>query len=262
MINIATWNINSIRLRMSNILKFIKEKKIDVICLQETKVIDKLFPLEDFKKLGFTYYHYRGEKSYNGVATLSRLPIKNKHYLNWCGLEDTRHIVTTLNNNIIIHNFYVPAGGDVADIIENIKFKHKINFLMEMIDVFSKDKNKKKILLGDLNIAPLESDVWSHRKLLNVVSHTKKETDLFKEFLLKGRWIDAVRLKIPENEKVYSWWSYRNKNWKKSNRGRRLDHILVSKDLRTNIFEIKVHKEIRGIEKPSDHVPLSIKVKL
>ena len=260
--NIATWNINSIRLRMSNILKFIKEKKIDVICLQETKVIDELFPLEEFKKLGFAYAHFRGEKSYNGVATLSKLPIKKKHHLNWCGLQDTRHIATTLSNNIIIHNFYVPAGGDFADVKENIKFKHKINFLVEMIDVFSKDKSKKKILLGDLNIAPLENDVWSHKQLLKVVSHTKKETDLFKDFVLKGKWVDAVRLKILENQKVYSWWSYRNKDWKKSNRGRRLDHILVSQDLTNSIAEIKVYKEIRGIEKPSDHVPISIKVKL
>jgi exodeoxyribonuclease-3 len=260
--NIATWNINSIRLRMSSILKFIKDEKIDVICLQETKVKDDLFPLEEFNKLGFSYSHFRGEKSYNGVATLSKLPIKKKYHLNWCGLEDTRHIVTTLNNNITIHNFYVPAGGDVPDVKENIKFKHKINFLKEMIDVFSKDKNKKKILLGDLNIAPLENDVWSHKQLLNVVSHTKKEIDLFKELILKGKWVDAVRLKILENEKVYSWWSYRNKDWKKSDRGRRLDHILVSKDLINIILEIKVYKEIRGIEKPSDHVPIGIKVKL
>jgi exodeoxyribonuclease-3 len=156
----------------------------------------------------------------------------------------------------------VPAGGDVADVKENIKFKHKINFLMEMIYVFSKDNNKKKILLGDLNIAPLENDVWSHKQLLNVVSHTKKETDLFKDFVLKGKWVDAVRLKKLENQKVYSSWSYRNKDWKKSNRGRRLDHILVSQDLKNSVAEIKVYKEIRGIEKPSDHVPISIKVKL
>ena len=142
--NIATWNINSIRLRISNILEFIKENNIDVICLQETKVIDELFPLEKFNELGFVYTHFRGEKSYNGVATLSRLPIKKKYHLNWCGLEDARHIATTLNNNIIIHNFYVPAGGDVADVKENIKFKHKINFLTEMICVFSKDNDKKK----------------------------------------------------------------------------------------------------------------------
>ena len=259
---IATWNINSIRLRIDNVLHFIKKEKIDVICLQETKVQDNFFPIEAFNKIGFVHAHFRGEKSYNGVATLSRLPIKKKNHFNWCGFEDARHIVTTFDNKIIIHNFYVPAGGDVPDIIKNTKFKHKINFIKEMIAVFNKDKNKKKVLLGDLNIAPLEHDVWSHKQLLKVVSHTKLETDLFKEFVYYGDWADAVRPKKLDKEKLYSWWSYRNKDWKKSNRGRRLDHILVSKDLENHINEIKIHKEIRGIDKPSAHVPISLKIKL
>ena len=258
---IATWNINSIRLRIDSVINFIKEYKIDVICLQETKVVDDFFPIEKFNKVGFVHFHFRGEKSYNGVATLSRLPIKKKKYLNWCGIQDSRHIVTTLDNNIIIHNFYMPAGGDVPDIKVNLKFNYKLNFLKEMIEFFKKDINKKMVLLGDLNIAPLENDVWSHKQLLKVVSHTKLETDLFKELIFKGAWVDAVRLKIPDKEKLFSWWSYRNKDWKKSNRGRRLDHILVSKDLTNNIEEIKVYTELRDMEKPSDHVPISIKIK-
>ena len=177
-----------------------------------------------------------------------------------CGLTDARHIKTTLDNNIIIHNFYVPAGGDVADIKKNLKFKHKINFLNEMIDIFSKDKNKKKILLGDLNIAPLENDVWSHKQLLNVVSHTKKETDLLKELVIKGKWIDAVRLKISENKKLYSWWSYRNKNWELSNRGRRLDHFWVSKKIFPQVKSGVIYKDTRSWERPSDHVPIIVDI--
>ena len=243
-------------------MRFIKEQKIDVICLQETKTQDDFFPSEDFLKVGMKYQYYRGEKSYNGVAILSNIRFTDMSYIDYCLKGDTRHISVKFKNDIQLHNFYVPAGGDEADITINPKFEHKISFLDEMRSNFLKDKEINKILVGDLNIAPLENDVWSHKQLLKVVSHTKKETDLFKDFVLKGKWVDAVRLKILENQKVYSWWSYRNKDWKKSNRGRRLDHILVSQDLTNSIAEIKVYKEIRGIEKPSDHVPIGIKVKL
>ena len=130
-----------------------------------------------------------------------------------------------------------------------------------MIKYFEKDNNNNKILLGDLNIAPLENDVWSHKQLLKVVSHTKLETDLFKELIVKGNWIDAIRIKVPDEEKLFSWWSYRNKDWRKSNRGRRLDHILVSKNLINNIADMKVYKEIRDYQKPSDHVPVSLIIK-
>ena len=253
---IATWNINSVRLRIHHVLRFIKEYDIDVICLQETKTEDQHFPTNEFKNCGMKYYSFRGEKSYNGVAILSKIPIKNQNHELWCGFDDTRHNSVTLENNIKIHNFYIPAGGDIPDVKLNVKFDHKINFLKEMIKYFNKFRLNRTILVGDLNIAPYENDVWSHKQLLNVVSHTPIETDLLTQFIHDSNWIDVGRKYFSKNEKLYSWWSYRNRDWKKSNRGRRLDHIMVSKDLEISLKSFLSCKEIRDWEKPSDHVPL------
>ena len=259
---IATWNINSVRLRIAHVLRFVEEYDIDVICLQETKTEDKFFPINEFIKIGMKHYSFRGEKSYNGVAILSKIPIKNKNFKLWCDYKDTRHNCVILDNNIKIHNFYVPAGGDVPDVKLNVKFDHKINFLKEMIKYFNQVKLKRTILVGDLNIAPFEHDVWSHKQLLNVVSHTPMETELLIKIMKDSDWIDVGRKFFPKDEKLYSWWSYRNKYWKKSNRGRRLDHIWVSKDLDVILKSFLSCKEIRDWEKPSDHVPLILELSI
>ena len=259
---IATWNINSVRLRIHHVLRFIKEWNIDVMCLQETKTEDKFFPINDFSEIGMIHQSFRGEKSYNGVAILSKIPIKTKSFQLWCGYEDTRHNCVTLENNINIHNFYIPAGGDIPDVKLNEKFHHKLNFVKEMIKFFSLLKHKNSILVGDLNIAPFENDVWSHKQLLNVVSHTPMETDLLLKLMKSSNWIDVGRKFFPKDEKLYSWWSYRNKDWKKSNRGRRLDHIWVSKDLDNISKSFLSCKEIRDWEKPSDHVPLILELSI
>ena len=169
---IATWNINSIRLRIHHVLRFVKEYDIDVMCLQETKTEDQFFPIDDFINQGIFHHFFRGEKSYNGVAILSKIPIIKKSFENWCGFSDTRHVSVLLENYLCIHNFYIPAGGDIPDIKVNRKFDHKIKFLNEMKDYFKKNIPIKSILVGDLNIAPYENDVWSHNQLINVVSHT------------------------------------------------------------------------------------------
>ena len=174
---IATWNINSIRLRIDQVIKMVKDSQIDILCLQETKTLDENFPIEKFKDIGFTYQYFRGEKSYNGVAIVSKLKLGEYNYVNWCNKNDTRHISVQLNHNTELHNFYVPAGGDEPDILTNPKFEHKLSFLNEMQNFFRNDLETNKILVGDLNIAPFEHDVWSHRQLLNVVSHTPLETD-------------------------------------------------------------------------------------
>ena len=259
---IATWNINSVRLRINHVMRFINEQNIDVMCLQETKTEDEYFPISKFIDGGMKYCNFRGEKSYNGVAIFSKTPIKTKNFELWCGYNDTRHNCVTLENNVKIHNFYVPAGGDVPDIKLNEKFNHKINFIKEMIKYFNKIKLKNTILVGDLNIAPFEHDVWSHKQLLNVVSHTPIETELLKKLMNDANWIDVGRKYFSKDEKLYSWWSYRNKDWKKSNRGRRLDHIMVSKDLETSLKSYSSCKEIRDWEKPSDHVPLIVELSI
>ena len=259
---IATWNINSVRLRIQHVLRFIKEQNIDVMCLQETKTEDKFFPINEFSEIGMTHHSFRGEKSYNGVAILSKIPIKSKSFQLWCGYEDTRHNCIILENNIKIHNFYVPAGGDIPDVKLNEKFNHKLNFVKEMTKFFNHSKHKNTILVGDLNIAPFENDVWSHKQLLNVVSHTKIETELLLKLMKDSNWIDVGRKYFSKDEKLYSWWSYRNKNWKKSNRGRRLDHIWVSNDLDSILKSFSSCREIRDWEKPSDHVPLILELSI
>jgi exodeoxyribonuclease-3 len=257
---IATWNINSVRLRIDQILRFIKDKNLDLLCLQETKTENKFFPNKAFEEIGFIHQFYRGEKSYNGVAILSKLNFEENGHINWCNKNDCRHISVKLGQKIEIHNVYVPAGGDEPDTKINPKFAHKIDFLNEMKSYFTENKKTKKILVGDLNIAPLENDVWSHKQLLNVVSHTPIETETLLDIISSGDWIDVMRAMIPHHEKLYSWWSYRNRNWKISNRGRRLDHIWVSKKLFPQVKSGVIYKETRSWERPSDHVPIIIDI--
>ena len=259
---IATWHLNSVRLRLPQVLKLVEDKKIDVICLQETKTQDDFFPSEDFLKVGMKYQYYRGEKSYNGVAILSNIRFTDMSYIDYCLKGDTRHISVKFKNDIQLHNFYVPAGGDEADITINPKFEHKISFLDEMRSNFLKDKEINKILVGDLNIAPLENDVWSHKQLLNVVSHTPLETSSLLEMINSGEWVDVMRELVPQDKKLYSWWSYRNRNWETSNRGRRLDHVWVSKNLFSKVKSGVIYKDTRNWERPSDHVPIIVEINI
>ena len=257
---IATWNINSVRLRIHHVLRFIKEQNIDVMCLQETKTPDEFFPKDELENCGFKHLYYRGEKSYNGIAIISKFEFSDTSYINWCKKQDTRHIYVKIKNNIELHNFYVPAGGDEPDILLNPKFEHKISFINEMKNYFLSDTQKNKILVGDLNIAPLEHDVWSHKQLLNVVSHTQIETKTLLEIIQTGDWVDIMRELVPHNEKLYSWWSYRNRNWEISNRGRRLDHFWISKNLFSLVKSGVIYKDTRSWEKPSDHVPIIVDI--
>jgi exodeoxyribonuclease-3 len=257
---IATWNINSVRLRIEQVLKFTNDKNIDLLCLQETKTEDQFFPSNDFLKIGMKYQYFRGEKSYNGVAILSKIKFQEKEHINWCNKGDCRHVSVQLGEKIELHNFYVPAGGDEPDIITNPKFAHKIDFLNEMKSHFTNDTKTKKILVGDLNIAPLEHDVWSHKQLLNVVSHTPIETETLLDIIDSGEWVDVMRAITPHNEKLYSWWSYRNRNWEISNRGRRLDHVWVSKKIFPQVKSGVIYNGTRSWERPSDHVPIVIDI--
>jgi len=255
---IATWNINSVRLRLDLVLGFLQQADIDVLCLQETKVQDSDFPSEAFSTAGWPYQVFRGEKSYNGVAIIARQPFVETSFLNWSGKTDCRHIWARTQDGIGVHNFYVPAGGDIPDIDENAKFAHKLQFIAEMTKHFGVNKPQMEILVGDLNIAPLASDVWSSRQLLKIISHTPVETDALKRLIADGGWHDAVRAYFGDEPKLYSWWSYRARDWAASDRGRRLDHMWVSHDLANRISMAEIHRDLRGADKPSDHVPISL----
>jgi exodeoxyribonuclease-3 len=177
-LRITTWNINSVRLRIDNVARLTKEMRPDVLCLQEIKVQELDFPMKAVKKLGYDHVAVVGQKGYHGVAILSRVPFEASERLNWCGKEDARHVRVRLAGGVDLHNFYVPAGGDIPDPQENEKFAHKLDFLDAMAKHFRSAKRKgakSTILVGDLNVAPLEHDVWSHKQLLKVVSHTPVE---------------------------------------------------------------------------------------
>ncbi len=264
-LTIATWNINSVRLRIDIVRKFLTEFEPDVLCLQETKVANELFPHKPFEELGYVHRAINGQKGYHGVATVSRIPFNGTKAQEFCGKGDTRHVSVTLDGGVELHNFYVPAGGDEPDPEKNEKFAHKLAFLQEMKDFFGKRRGKKTnklIAVGDMNIAPLESDVWSHKQLLNVVSHTPIEVEHLDAVMKSHQWIDVTRRFIPEPEKLYSWWSYRARDWAASDRGRRLDHIWVTPALADAPVSSEIIREARGWEKPSDHVPVITRFKL
>lgn len=259
---ILTWNINSVRLRLPLLARLAEQLTPDVICLQETKVLDDLFPQIDIAALGYKHQHFHGMKSYNGVAVLSKKPFEDTKVLHRAGREDCRHIAVRING-IDIHNLYVPAGGDIPDREQNEKFGHKLDFVDDA-NAFFKKKYKKDspvVAVGDFNIAPFEHDVWSHKQLLDVVSHTPIEVEKLTKWREGLAWVDSSREFIPENEKCYTWWSYRNQDWKKSNRGRRLDHIWVTQPLKKSLKAHHIHQEARDWKQTSDHVPLMVTVK-
>src|SRR5258708_34028442 len=158
---LATWNINSVRLRIDLVRRLLKEEEPDVLCLQETKTQDEFFPREAFEAAGYPHLLIHGMKGYNGVAIVSKLPFERPHTKSWCQREDCRHIAVELPGGIELHNIYIPAGGDVPDPKANPKFAHKLQFLDELQGWFTEEspKRRKSILVGDLNIAPLDTDV-------------------------------------------------------------------------------------------------------
>jgi exodeoxyribonuclease-3 len=261
-LRIATWNINSLRLRAPLLRHLIDALDPDLLCLQETKVPDELFPDDVPAALGYQHVARKGMKGYNGVAILSRLPL-SVHWdaPDWCDKGDCRHLaatVETASGPVELHNFYVPAGGDVPDPAENPKFAHKLAFVAEATHWFAARRHMARcVLVGDLNIAPLEQDVWSHKQLLTVVSHTPVETEGLLAWQRTG-FVDAVRHFVPDDQKLYTWWSYRNRDWRASDRGRRLDHVWVTPDLVPALQSHTVLKDARDWPQGSDHVPVAV----
>lgn len=256
---LLTWNINSLRLRLPLLAEAVAEFAPDVVCLQETKVPDPLFPLEECRALGFPHVVHHGMKGYNGVAILSRLPVENARMPERCGQADCRHLVATVAG-IEVHCLYIPAGGDIPDPDANAKFAHKLDFLRELAEWFRREvpPDRPAVAAGDFNVAPLETDVWSHRQLLSVVSHTPVEVDLLGKMQASIGWMDAVRAVIPPEERLYTWWSYRSPDWTKGDRGRRLDHVWLTPALAGSLRDVRVIRAWRSRPQPSDHVPVIV----
>ena len=260
---LATWNINSVRLRIGLVEKLLKEHKPDILCLQETKCPQGQFPSKSLTELGYTHIAEFGQKGYHGVAIVSRIPFHTQHSRDFCLKGDCRHVSVKFDgkNPFTLHNLYVPAGGDEPDPEINVKFAHKLSFLEEM-EQWSREhvleKNEEAVMVGDLNVAPLEHDVWSHKQLLKIVSHTPAETTRFEKIIKAGGWVDVMRNHVPPQEKLYTWWSYRSANWQLANKGRRLDHVFVTPKLAAKATKLIVLKESRSWTQPSDHVPVMV----
>src|SRR6202162_1924986 len=269
-LTISTWNINSVRLRIDLVAKFIKVVRPDVLCLQETKCPDDRFPLKRFKRLGYQHVGLNGQKGYHGVAVISRLPFDSFHAQDFWHKTDCPHLTPVLGDPaglrepVAVHNFYVPAGGDIPDPSVNPKFAHKLAFLDEMRDhnMLKPSASERSILVGDLNVAPLEHDVWSHKQMLRVVSHTPVECEKLVCAQQTGGGVDAMRMRMPEPAKLYTWWSYRSADWETADKGRRLDHIWVAPSLADRVSDLQIRKGMRGSVRPSDHVPVTLALEL
>ncbi len=269
-LTVTTWNINSVRLRIDLVARFVKAVRPDVLCLQETKCPDDRFPLKRFRRLGYIHAALNGQKGYHGVAVLSRLPLNSIETHAFCGKSDCRHIAVVigeeagLKDPVKVHNLYVPAGGDEPDPEVNAKFAHKLAFLDEMRarPELQPGAGERAILVGDLNVAPREHDVWSHKQMIRIVSHTPAECEKLLAVQTAGRWVDAMRGAVPEPAKLYTWWSYRSPDWQTADKGRRLDHIWVTPELADRVSTMTVLRQARAWSRPSDHVPVTATLEL
>ncbi|MEM1150328.1 MAG: exodeoxyribonuclease III [Pseudomonadota bacterium] len=261
-LNIVSWNINSVRLRAPNVTAFAEAEAPDVICLQETKCRDGEFPVKTFADAGYTHVHLKGQGGgHHGVAIVSKVPIEPIEAPDLCR-EGHARIVAVKVGGLDVHNIYLPAGGDEPDPETNEKFDHKLDFLARMKDYYAKPAPQPLVLVGDLNVAPHENDVWSHKQLLKIVSHTPVETEALEAARAAGGFTDVARAAVPDDQKLYTWWSYRARDWSASNRGRRLDHIWANgaASAGVDLASYRIHLGWRGGWKPSDHAPISVSI--
>jgi exodeoxyribonuclease-3 len=261
-LRLVTWNINSVRLRAEQVARFVAEAQPDVVCLQEIKCREGEFPTQAFIDMGLPHLKIAGQKGWHGVAIASRLPIEDVQPIEACR-EGHARCVSGRIAGVEVQNFYIPAGGDVPDRTLNPKFDHKLDFYERLTaDMAKRDPKNPLVLTGDLNVAPGEFDVWSHRQMSKIVSHTPIEIETMGRLKAAGQFTDLVREAIPDPQKLFSWWSYRANDFRQSNRGLRLDHIwitpgLVPAALATGQAESRVHDHVREWERPSDHAPVS-----
>lgn len=262
---IATWNINSVRLRADLVQRFVEAERPDVLCLQEIKCRDGEFPKAAFEAAGLPHLAIAGQKGWHGVAIASNRPLVPGPALGLCPRGEARE-VSVIVEGVEIQNFYVPAGGDVPDRTENPKFDHKLVFLESLAArMATRDPTRPLLIAGDLNVAPGEFDVWNHRHMSKIVSHTPIEVAAMERLRAALGFTDLVRAAIPDPERVYSWWSYRAKDYRLSGRGLRLDHLWASPGLAKQFSgpgAARVHVDVRGWDRPSDHAPVSVDLHL
>ena len=262
-LRVATWNINSVRLRHEQVARFVAESGTDVVCLQETKCREGEFPASAFTEMGLPHLVVAGQKGWHGAAIASRLPISPAPKLDVCR-EGHARCVSGVIAGVEVQNFYIPAGGDVPDRALNAKFDHKLDFYGRLTrEMGARDPLAPLLLAGDFNIAPGEHDVWNHRHMSKIVSHTPIEIETLAALKDSLGFTDLVREAVPDPQKLFSWWSYRAADFRASNRGLRLDHLWASPGLMRAArvdgrVSAQVHDQVRAWERPSEHVPVTV----
>jgi exodeoxyribonuclease III len=247
---IATWNVNSLKVRLPHVLSWLETESPDVLALQETKSIDENFPIEAINEAGYQV-SYIGQKTYNGVATLCKTSIET---IATClpDYDDVQRRVLAINNsNITVLNLYVPNGSEV----DSEKYKYKLEWFSKLHPFIKQllEKNDRLIILGDFNIAPEDQDVHDPAAWEGSVLVSPAERDEFNKLLSHG-FKDCFRL-FDQEEKSFSWWDYRAAAFRRG-RGLRIDHILASDSLSKNCRACYIDKEPRKLERPSDHTPV------
>ena len=262
---IVTWNVNSVRTRLSQIINWINQVNPDILCLQETKVIDNDFPIKPFEALGYKVIAF-GQKSYNGVAIISKIESENvtKGFSGFLGdqndlnkFEDQKRLITADIKGVKIINVYVPNGSS----LHSEKFDYKINWLNCLSSFLDKQEKKNELicLLGDFNIAPSNKDIHNPQRYEGGIMASEIERNALNN-VLKGRLIDSFRI-YEKNTGHWSWWDYRN-NAYELNKGWRIDHIYISKALTSKLKSCVIDSNPRGNLQPSDHAPVMINLDL
>lgn len=250
MIKIATWNVNSLKVRLPHVLDWLEKQQPDILALQETKTIDENFPVEEIRAAGYQVI-YSGQKTYNGVATLSKIKAADI-VTDIPDLDDPqRRIMAATIDNIRVINLYIPNGSSV----DSDKFQYKLEWLDKMTNFIANElkSHEKIVVLGDYNIAPEDIDVREPEKWQGQVLCTNAERAVFQSWLDLG-FKDTFRL-FEQDEKSFSWWDYRMMAFRR-NRGLRIDHILASNVLAETCQSCIIDKEPRKLERPSDHAPV------
>ena len=255
---IISWNVNSVRARITNILEYIKDTLPDILFLQEIKTQEESFPYEDFKNVGYES-HVFGQKSYNGVAIISKVKIENlkKDFIK-DDLNQARIIsgeIRLKKKKINLINIYVPNGNPV----NTDKYEYKKNWLKKFITVIKKElgKNSNILIAGDFNIIPEEIDVYDFKRYENDALGKLEIRKKFREILNLG-FNDIYRLKN-KNKQEYTFWDYFAGSWQK-NYGMRIDHFVLSNNLLENVTSIHINKKPRSKTKPSDHTPIELEI--